>query len=209
MSEQVEAKVPAFYRLNRAEKEFEQVVYGEVLVPDVPNVYGDIYTRDAIREFVYEFARQGFGIDVEHDNSDIMGGKAHIVESFIARPGDPDFIEGSWVVGMRITDPDLWQKVLDGEINGFSYEATCELTEIVIEDTGNRVISGLTEPDPIDGHTHRYTVIVDVLNRVVAGGTEMTDGHMHTISHHTYTDEANSHTHRFQVISDDVGATDE
>jgi len=207
MSEQ-KATVPAFYRLSRAEKEFEQVVYGEVLIPDVPNVYGDIYTREAIREFVYEFARHGFGIDVEHDEENIMGTRAHVVESFIARPGDPDFIEGSWVVGMRITDPDLWQQVLDGEINGFSYSAVCELTEIVIEDTGNRVISGLTEPDLIDGHTHRYTVIVDTLNQVVAGGTEMTDGHMHPISHHTYTDEANDHTHRFQVISDDAGVSE-
>jgi len=202
-------KAPNFMRLSRADTEYEQIVYGEILVPNVPNVYGDIYTPEAVREFVYEFARQGFGLDVEHSEDDILNVKAHIVESFIARPGDPDFIEGSWVVGVRITDGDLWQKVLDGEINGFSYEALCELTEIVIEDTGNRVLSGLTEPDPIDGHTHVYTVIVDALNNVVAGGTEMTDDHMHTISHHTYTDTANDHIHRFQVIPDDVGASDD
>ena len=52
----------------REDKKWEQVVFAEVLVPDVVNSFGDIYTRAAIVEFAYEFARQGYGLDVDHDN---------------------------------------------------------------------------------------------------------------------------------------------
>lgn len=199
---------PRMYRLTRADREFEQVVYGEILVPNVPNVYGDIMDESAVRQAMYTFAEHGFIADIEHDQVDRTGDLV-VVESFIARPGDPDFIEGSWVVGMKINDPDTWAKVLSGDINGFSYEATCSLLEVAIPDTGNRVVSGITEPDLMDGHTHSYTVVVNTLNQVVAGGTEVTDGHSHTISYHTTTDESNGHTHRFQVVPDDIGEVHE
>lgn len=186
--------------------DYEQVVYAEVIVPDVPNTYGDLHTREDTRAFCEMYMMRGYDIDTEH-NHESVADVVKVVESFIARPGDPDFIEGSWVVGVKILDDDLWQQVLDGELNGFSHESFVNMTEIEIIDTGNRVVSGVTEPDLIDGHTHTYTVIVNVLNQVVSGGTGETDGHMHTISRHTITDKANGHVHRFQVIEDNIGAT--
>ncbi len=76
-------------------KEWEQIVFAEVLIPDTPNTYGDVYTRQAIKEFAYEFARLGYGIDVQHNQNDITGTGAYVAESFIVREGDKDFIEGS------------------------------------------------------------------------------------------------------------------
>lgn len=180
-------------------QEFEQYVMCEMLIPDIPNSYGDIYTREAIREFAFEYARQGYGIDVNHDEQDVTG-KVIVVESFIAREGDPDFIEGSWVIGMKIVDPDIWAMVLSGELNGYSYQADCKMLEAVVIDLRNRVVQGVTEPDPVDGHTHEYLVVLNNENRPISGGTGETNGHSHTISTHTITDEAEGHTHRFQVI---------
>lgn len=183
---------------------WEQVVFAEVLVPDVANVFNDYWTKDAIREFAYEHMRLGFGIDVEHDNIDVTG-PVYVVESFIARPGDPDFIEGSWVVGMKIEDPDMWQKVLDNEINGYSYEALLEFLQatLTLEDDGIR--TGYTEPDLTDGHVHAFMVKVDINNRPISGGTDSVNGHEHTISGHTVTDEADGHTHRFNLVSGEGG----
>lgn len=189
-----------FRLLKRDDGEYEQVVMCELLIPDVPNVYGDVYTLEAIREFMYEFARQGYGIDVEHDEVDVQDQKVIVVESFIARAGDPDFIVGSWVVGMQITDADLWQQVLDGEINGYSFQALCEMQPILIQNLRNRQIVGTTEANPVDGHTHDYLVITDALNRPISGGTGVTNGHSHTITSHTVTDEAAGHVHRYQTI---------
>lgn len=201
----VASKVPAVRILKREGVVFEQVVMGELIIPDVPNVYGDIYTRESVRDFCYEFARQGFGIDINHDQVDVQGTHAYIIESFIARPGDPDFIEGAWVVAMKIPDEATWQRVLDGDLNGYSFEALCTLQPIMFQNLRNRQVQGLTEPDPYDGHQHEYVVLLDIFNRPVAGGTVESDNHSHTISSHTVTDIAQTsggrkHSHRYQTI---------
>ena len=191
--------------VQRNDGQYEQVVMAEVIIPDIPNCYGDIYTKEATRDFCYEFARQGYGIDVNHDQQDVDGVEAYVVESFIARAGDPDFIEGSWVVAMKIIDDDLWEAVLSGEINGYSYQALCEMMPVMFQNLANRQVVGVTEPDPVDGHTHDFLVILDPYNRPVSGGTGLTDGHDHKIANHTVTGLGvafgeRAHVHRYQVI---------
>jgi hypothetical protein len=126
----------------------------------------------------------------------------HVVESFIVRAGDTDFIEGSWVVAMRVEDDTLWQKILDNEINGYSYEATVNfLAGIFVDETDDGTRTGYTEPDPYDGHRHAFAVLVDANNRPLSGGTDEVDGHSHTISTHTVTDESDGHSHRFNLVT--------
>jgi hypothetical protein len=192
--------------VTREDKQFEQVVLCELLIPDVPNCFGDVYTKDAIREFCYTYAKTGFEIDINHDHVDVQGQDAIVVESFIARAGDPNFIEGSWVIGMKILSDELWQRVLNGEINGYSYEAEVFFTDMVFQNLRDRQVVGTTEPHPIDGHTHTFLVILDPFNRPVSGATGETNGHSHRILTHTVTakaislDSAGEHNHRYQVI---------
>ncbi len=190
-------------RIHRSdEKEFEQVVFAEVLVPDTPNVYNDYWTREGIKHFAYEFMRRGFGIDIDHDNIDRNSPDlVYMVEAFIARDGDPVFIPGSWVVGMKIEDPVIWQDILDGKINGYSYEALVSFVSAILTLEDDGVRTGYTEPDPFDGHTHAFMVLVDTAdNRPIEGGTSETNGHSHTIVGHTVTEEADGHTHRYNLV---------
>lgn len=182
---------------------YERVVMAEVLVADVVNVYGDFHTKDSVKQFAYSFAESGFGIDVDHDNIDRTG-PLLVVESFIAREGDPDFIEGSWVVGILIRDDNIWNDVISGEINGFSYEALVKFIQVIIDLEIPKVVSGVTEPDIYDGHTHNYTVILDDDGRVISGGTDTTNDHSHLITVHTSTDMTQSHRHIFNILSGDV-----
>jgi hypothetical protein len=194
--------------VQRDEKEFERVVLAELLVPDVPNSWGDLYSREAIKEFCYTFSQKGFGLDVDHNEVDVTGVQFFIVESFIARPGDPDFIEGSWVIGVKILDDDLWAKVLAGEINGFSFQADVFMTPVsIVYESEARVVLGVTEADPLDGHTHTFTVVIGPLNTVLSGGTGITDNHSHPITGASVTGSASGHTHRYQVIGE--GADDD
>src|SRR4051812_1507718 len=80
-----------------------QLVYGEVYIPMVPDTHGDFMTAPNIEKAAHDFLRRGNvkSIDTEH-NLDDNG--SEVVESFIARSGDPDFIEGAWVVGVHIVD---------------------------------------------------------------------------------------------------------
>lgn len=186
--------------VKREDRLFEQVVFAEVLVPNTLNGYFDHTTPENVKAFAYEFARQGYGLDVDHDEVNVDGLKYYVVESFIARAGDPDFIEGSWVLGVKIIDDELWQRVLDGTINGFSYDAIVNMQEAEFDAQAITVVTGLTEPDPFDGHTHEFTVVRGADNQVLSGGTGVTDGHYHPISRHTVTDIGGGHTHRYQVL---------
>jgi hypothetical protein len=194
---------PSFVRLHCRDDrpEWEQIVFAEVLIPDVPNVFGDFWTKEAIKDAAYAFMREGFGIDVNHDNVDGAGVDFYVAETFIARPGDPDFIEGSWVVGMKIISADIWEKILNNELNGYSYEALVAFLygTLRIEDDGVR--TGYTEPHVEDGHTHAFMVLVDTTNRPLQGGTDEVNGHSHTISTHTVTDVADGHSHRYNIVS--------
>lgn len=185
--------------ITREDRKWEQIAFAEVLVPNVPNVFGDYWTPEAVRQAAYMFMERGFQIDVEHDNVDVSD-RVHVVETFVARTGDPDFIEGAWVVGVRITDAGMWQDVLDGKLNGFSYQALVQFVSAVLQSNDDGVRQGVTEPDPYDGHTHEFMVMVDEANRPVSGGTTETDGHAHVIRTHTVTEEAEGHVHRFNLV---------
>jgi len=198
MSNMMECRI-----VQRSGEDFERVVLAELLVPNVPNSWGDIYTPEAVKEFCYAFSQQGFGLDVEHDQVNVAGVEFFVVESFIARAGDPDFIEGSWVIGVKILDDDLWARVLSGDINGFSFQADVFMTPVeIVYEQATRVVIGTTEPDPFDGHTHTYTVVIGPLNKVISGGTGITDNHMHSITGASVTGLGNGHTHRYQVIDE-------
>lgn len=186
----------------REDRVWEQIAFAEVLVPDVPNNYGDIYTRDAIVEFAHEFARQGYGLDINHDNVDVTGTGYYVIESFIARDGDPDFIPGSWVVGIKVVDEAIWQRILAGELNGFSYEALVQALPVQFTAETGHQIAGVTSAHPVDGHTHGYLLILDELNNPAAGSTSEANGHSHRIVSHTVTEIADGHNHRIQVIED-------
>lgn len=97
----------------------QQLVYGEVYIPMVPDTHGDYMTAENIEAMAQSFVASGRGasIDTEHDGK--LNGSV-VVESFIARKGDPDFTEGAWVLGVHVSDPALWQQIKAGEITGFS-----------------------------------------------------------------------------------------
>ena len=175
---------------------FERIVFAEVLIPDVPNTHGDYHTKASVRDFAYGFMLNGFGIDLNHNNNDVSS-SVSVIESFIARKGDPDFQEGSWVVGLHVADDYIWEQILSGELNGYSYEATVYRKQAVMDVPVRAYASGVTEPDPFDGHTHEFVVMLDDEERPIIGGTSETQGHSHTISTHTYTDKSFEHSHIF------------
>lgn len=185
--------------ISRDSNGFERVVYAEVLIPDVPTAFGDVHTVESIKNFAYGFAKSGYEVDIEHAK-ETAEDKFTIVESFIAREYDTDFVPNSWVVGALITDDELWQEVIDGTINGFSYQALVKFTEIEMEVPEFQTITGATEPDLIDRHVHDYIVVLDSDFKPIYGGTSESNGHTHSISKAVSTDSKFNHTHRYNFI---------
>lgn len=108
----------------------KQIVFGEVYVPDRPDTDGNFMTADTIEDMAHDFMAnsRNANISTDHDGDTSKG---CVVESFIARDGDPDFIAGSWVVGVHVPDAELWASIEAGDLTGFSIEGTGELVEEV------------------------------------------------------------------------------
>lgn len=176
-----------------------QIAYGEVYSPGVIDSQGDTMTAEAIRKMAHNFMerQRGDNIDVQHSRK---AEDAAIVESFVARKGDPDFIPESWVVGVHVRDVDVWAKVKKGEINGFSIDGKATGEEVIIEIEVPEFVVGKTEI--ASGHIHEYNVNFDEEGKFLGGRTDEVSDHYHTITKGTATDEAEGHSHRFSFIEE-------
>ena len=178
----------------------QRMVWAEVYAPDIPDTEGDFMNAATIRKMAYGFLRNKRvdSIDMQHDNKLVEG--ASIVESFIARKGDPDFIEGAWVVGMHVNNDDVWGKIKNGVINGFSLEALVTRAPTIIEMELPPILEGTTSKS--DNHEHRFFVAYDEAGKFLGGRTDVVEGHAHLIKRGTTTEEAgeDKHAHRFSYI---------
>lgn len=189
----------------------QQMVWGEVYAPNRPDVDGEFMTAEEIQKMAHGFVRKGrlSQIDVQHDNKTVPG--VQVIESFIARKGDPDFIEGAWVVGVHIDDAATWQQVLEGKINGFSMEALVTKEDVEVELEIPPVVMGKTSKD--EDHEHQFFVTYDEDGKFLGGVTDEVNGHKHLIRAGTITEKASDHQHRFSSVDnikivEDLGNSD-
>lgn len=171
-----------------------QVVYGEVYIPGVPDAHNEYMTAETVREMAYNFMRKQnlLAIDTQHDN---VENGCCVVESFIVRAGDTDFIEGSWVIAIHVPDSELWDKIVEGELNGFSLEALVIKDPDVIELEIPEFVVGETEGS--NGHAHTFKVFFGASGEFLGGETSVVNGHSHLIAKGTVTQDASGHSHRF------------
>lgn len=196
---------PFEHPIRKADDEL-QVVWVEVYVPGFLDTEGDFMTAETIRRAAYGFMANAFTNDVDmyHDRNEDE--YAHVVvESFIARAGDPDFVEDAWVAGIHIPDPEAWALVKSGEINGVSLEGMAQSRPGTIEIDIPAEVTGKTEEDGAD-HVHTYTVELDDEGHVTGGRTDEVNGHWHEITRATRTQEAAGHTHRYSYVDEVLDA---
>lgn len=180
--------------------EAKRIVWAEVYAPDRIDCDNEFMRAPEIERMAYNFMRSMKldSVDSLHDQITVEG--CCVVESFIARKGDPDFIEGAWVVGMHIDNDDMWAKVVKGEINGFSMEAMVLKAPQDVEMTIPSVISGMTQKS--DDHDHDFLVAYGEDGKFLGGKTSVSDGHFHVIQRGTITEETSGHTHRFSHVEE-------
>lgn len=106
--------------VTKSEKEFERLVTGVVLEPNVPDLHGEIVADE---EEVYK-AMQSFMIHSQSTNIDhIAKSDARVVESWVTREDTQingvDIVKGTWLMTMQLPEEEF-QGVLDGKFTGFS-----------------------------------------------------------------------------------------
>ena len=77
---------------------------------------GEAMTANEIQKMAHGFLAAGRTdkIDVGHN---LKESGCVVVESFLARKGDADgFINGAWVLGVKVLPDELWEAVKTGEL---------------------------------------------------------------------------------------------
>ena len=102
--------------------EEKRLVYAEVYLPDTEDAHGHQMDAQEIEKMAHGFmkSRRTTSIDVNHDND--IGYNCAMVESFIARSSDPDFMPGAWVGVVHVDNDKVWTDIKNGKITGFSFE---------------------------------------------------------------------------------------
>lgn len=101
----------------------KRLVTGPVLVPDEPDLDGDVVTAEQVEEVAYKFMEDYQNIDIMHKFRNV----ARPVESYILRDDEEingvHLPRGTWMITARIYDDDIWQGVKTGKYTGFSITA--------------------------------------------------------------------------------------
>lgn len=124
-SEDGKASFSAYGKIVKTDTDSHYVT-GIVYEPMTEDSQGDYMTEEEIRKAAHWFAKNGDGIDIQHNFEKFE--KAEVVENWIAKAdfeiGKEKVKKGTWLMTVEITDPDVWAAVEKGEITGFSMGGT-------------------------------------------------------------------------------------
>lgn len=98
----------------------KRLVYGIVMEPGTFDSHMDFTSPQEIEQAAHQYLINSRVVGEQH----AQAAQADVVESFIAPTditfGDEVVREGSWLMGVRVNDDDLWAGVKDGRFTGFS-----------------------------------------------------------------------------------------
>ncbi|MET0465309.1 MAG: XkdF-like putative serine protease domain-containing protein [Chitinophagaceae bacterium] len=169
-------------------------VWGVVYSPLAIDSHGDLMTSEEIEKAAHGFLPKDLTIAVDENHNHIPTW-SKIIESYIVRAeGDVGDV-GAWVVGMQITNDGVWNKILKGELTGYSFEGTGmrRKAEAITAYQRYRIVN-LAPAE--DGHTHLAFLEYDEGGRVIRGWTNEVNKHKHNILYNTITELSDSHRHR-------------
>lgn len=133
------------------ESDERHMCYGAALIPDK-----DIYRNNGEQEFYISFTKESIEkmsqdfmknyrqneVTLDHDE---MANDITITESWLVEDPYKDKAnalginvpKGTWMVGMKVNQIDVWERVKSGELKGFSVESMISLEDFSKQNTNN------------------------------------------------------------------------
>lgn len=97
-------------------------VTGIVYEPMTEDAHGNFMTEAEITKAAYWFAKNGNGVDLQHNFETLEN--AAVVESWVCKAdfecNGETVKKGTWLMTVEVTDDEVWDAVQKGEITGFS-----------------------------------------------------------------------------------------
>jgi len=135
----------------------KQIIYSVAMRPNIniprKNINGEpamvFYTEDTVAELQQNFFKNNShnGVTINHDKN--IRNDIYAFESWIVQDPEKDKAtllgmaveKGDWVLGQKVDNPEVWQKIKNRELQGFSIEAYLEpiLTNTTTEMTEQEV----------------------------------------------------------------------
>jgi len=139
--------------------EDEQIVVGPAMIPDMQiyrrdedgKEYFVFFSKDTVKCIVQKFYSNALqsSANIMHQSNEPLEGVTYFLswikdtaKGMVGLEGD--WPEGTWFVGAKIDNPDVWAKVKSGEIAGFSVEGNFvftapETTELTDEEALEKI----------------------------------------------------------------------
>lgn len=127
----------------------KRIVYGIVYAPEEADSHNHFMSAETIENMAHRWMISSRKMDEQHD---FIDGPGIPVESFIVRKGDKEFVDekgntkvGAWVLGTKVLDERVWQKISKGEIKAYSIAGMArlgkekEMNSRWTDDKGNRI----------------------------------------------------------------------
>lgn len=109
----------------------QRLVCGPVLIPGKYDAQDDIITPEEIAKAAHRFlANYNNGSKLGDMHKSFPDGKLELVESFVVPEGntivigDHTYVYGTWLIVVKVLDDEIWDRVKDGRLNGFSIGGT-------------------------------------------------------------------------------------
>jgi hypothetical protein len=131
--------------LKFAVDEEKMELIGPALVPDLQiyridpktnEPYYVTFSKETIRTIAQIYLKKGFQRDVNIEHS-VIPAKSYLFQSYIvdeskglSAPKGISVPDGSWIVGMKVEDYNIWNGIKEGKVKGFSVEGFFKLVEM-------------------------------------------------------------------------------
>lgn len=99
--------------------------------------YYVVFTKETIQQIVEKYSKFGFNnlVNIEHNENNYVD-NIIMIESYIIdreKGIDPSAFsnveDGSWITSFKVNDLNIWNKIKNGEVKGFSVEGFFKLVE--------------------------------------------------------------------------------
>jgi hypothetical protein len=112
-----------------------------VYAPETRDSQGHIASADVVKDMCHGYARDGEGLDIQHDGQTLTKEQAYVAENFLVQPGDPRFagftddlgrsvdVTGGWAQVHKIDDENIRESFRKGDLSQVSLQG-----EGVLED---------------------------------------------------------------------------
>ena len=177
-------QTPMDFKIQNEEK---RMLYGVALRADFPiyRRYGDeefylTFDKNAIERLVNKFmsnyGQRNFTIDHMEPAEGIVITESWIVKDVkndkAAALGLENFSEGSWIIGTKINNDEIWQSIKEGRWSGFSIESWIDMEEI--EDF--KKIKNKKIENKMAVKKSKFDEMIDKIKEIISDAVENADG---------------------------------